>query len=95
LQLLSFRLGRLSGDPGDSGAGSFGTVLFIIGHVPASGRMMEHLVYFIPVPMPFYTITFFEVLFQTMLLGLMVMWWEEKLNQGFHTLGKEPPIYTE
>jgi hypothetical protein len=72
-----------------------GMVLFIIGYVAASGGMIEHLVYFIPIPMSFYTITFVEVLIQTVLLGLLVMWWEGRLNRDFYTSREEPPIYIE
>jgi hypothetical protein len=72
-----------------------GMVLFIIGYVAASGGIIEHLVYFVPIPMSFYTITFFEVLVQTVLLGLLVMWWEGRLNREFYTSREEPPIYIE
>lgn len=72
-----------------------GAVLFVIGYVAASGGMIEHLVFFNPVPSSFYTITFFEVLIQTMLLGLLVMWWEVRLNGEYYTATEEPPVYIE
>jgi hypothetical protein len=72
-----------------------GIVLFILGYVAASGGMIEHLVYYIPVPLSFDTITFVEVLIQTLLLGLLVMWWEGRMNLEFYTAREEPPVYIE
>jgi hypothetical protein len=72
-----------------------GGVLFILGYVAASGGMIEHMVYYIPIPPSFYTITFVEVLIQTLLLGLLVMWWEGRMNRDFYTAREEPPIYIE
>jgi hypothetical protein len=72
-----------------------GTILFVLTYVAASGGMIEHMVYFIPVPSSFYAITFVEVLIQTMLLGLLVMWWEGRLNRDFYIPQEEPPVYIE
>lgn len=58
-----------------------GALIFVLGYVAASGGMIEHLVYYVPIPFSFYTITFVEVLIQTMLLGYLVMWWEERTNR--------------
>jgi len=72
-----------------------GVVLFVLTYVAASGGMIEHMVYFIPIPSSFYTITFIEVLIQTLLLGLLVMWWEGRLNREYYIGQEEPPIYIE
>lgn len=78
--LLPFRntlraMGRLKGGL------VIGALVFVLGYVAASGGMIEHLVYYVPIPFSFYTITFVEVLIQTMLLGYLVMWWEERTNR--------------
>jgi hypothetical protein len=72
-----------------------GVVLFVLTYVAASGGMIEHLVYFIPIPSSFYAVTFVEVLIQTLLLGLLVMWWEGRLNREFYVPQEEPPISIE
>jgi hypothetical protein len=72
-----------------------GLVLFVLTYVAASGGLIEHLVYFIPIPSSFYAITFVEVLIQTMLLGLLVLWWEGRLNRNFYVPPEEPPVYIE
>jgi hypothetical protein len=92
--LLPFRktlwsLGRLRGGI------LLGIVLFVLTYLAASGGMIEHMVYFIPIPLSFYTITFVEVLIQTLLLGLLVMWWEGRLNRDFYVPQEEPPVYIE
>jgi hypothetical protein len=72
-----------------------GIVLFVLRYVAASGGMIEHMVSFIPIPLSFYSITFVEVLIQTLLLGLLVMWWEGRLNRDFSVSQEEPPVYIE
>jgi hypothetical protein len=58
-----------------------GALIFVTGYVAASGGLIEHPVCFVPIPYAFYPITFIEVLIQTMLPGLLVMWWEGRFNR--------------
>ena len=51
----------------------FGTIIFLIGYVAASGGMIEHFVYFNEYPFKFAVITFFEILIQVVLMGPLVV----------------------
>ena len=58
----------------------FGSVIFVIGFVAASGGMIEHFVYFNEYPLKFAMITFFEILIQVVLMGLFVVDWIKRFK---------------
>lgn len=62
------------------GGAALGGIIFITGYVAASGGMIEHFVFFSEYPARFAAITFVEVLFQTLLIGLMVVRLDRRYN---------------
>jgi hypothetical protein len=56
-----------------AGGFMFGTIIFLIGYVAASGGIIEHFVYFNEYPFKFAVISFFEILIQVVLMGPLVV----------------------
>ncbi len=62
---------------------AFGGFILILSYVAASGGMIEHFVYFTETEYPakFAFITLAEVLIQTALLGMLIVWVEQRFNR--------------
>lgn len=57
-------------------------IIFVMGFVAASGGMIEHFVYFkaADYPVKFAAITFIEILIQTLLMGPIIVWLDNRFN---------------
>jgi|WetSurMetagenome_2_1015567.scaffolds.fasta_scaffold395519_1 hypothetical protein len=53
----------------------FGSLIFVMGYVAASGGMIEHFVWFTEYPLKFAMITFIEILIQVAIMGPWAVKW--------------------
>jgi hypothetical protein len=59
-------------------------VTFLFGWVAGGGGMIEHYVYYVPIPSGFVLISFVEILLQTLLFGQLLLLWEKRFNRAFY-----------
>jgi len=49
------------------------SVIFLVGYVAAAAGMIDHIVFFIQIPVGFTVITFFEILLYALLFGQLLL----------------------
>lgn len=54
------------------------SVIFLVAYVAAAGGMIEHIVFFIPIPAGFMVITLVEILLYALMFGQLLLLWEKK-----------------